>query len=248
MHNPTRICRGPILAAIVVVAVMLLSAAIGIGSVAQAQPAPAASAPAITPGYTACGAEATGRDPFDGRWITGAFARRFVGPAGIWGACQPWVPDGGDPAMPEPQTPLQPCAAEATYRSWEVAGLICTSTPPGESTATTMTLPRTEAGRVALIRDDHGAAQGLLVMRCVVQPDRSTRWVVEGQTCGLVPQVVPAGQCAAQAIGYVSSRTRPATAYVYAGEPVAAGARVSVRAADGALKVARCGATGRLEW
>lgn len=245
MHpDPTRIRRGPVLGFLLSVAVLFLLAIISMGAQAQ----PATSAPAITPGYTACGAEAVGRDPHDGKVIKGAFARRFVAPSGIWGTCQPWVPDGGDPAMPEPPTPIPPCAAETVYRTWEVAGLVCTSTPPGDSTSTTMMLPRTEPGRVALLRDDHGAAQGLLVMRCVVQPDRSVRWVVEGQTCGLVPQVVPAGQCAAQAIGYVSSRTRPATAYVYAGEPVATGARVPVRAADGTVRVARCGALGRLEW
>jgi len=203
---------------------------------------------AITPGYTACGAEAEGRDPFDGKVIKGAFARRFVAPSGLWGTCQPWVPDGGDPAMPEPQAPLPPCAARTTYETWEVAGLICTSTPPGVSTSTTLMLPETAAGRVALIRDDHGAAQGLLVMRCVVQPDRSTRWEVEGSTCGLVPQIAPQGMCAAQTIGFVYSRSKPADLYTYQGDPVTHRARVQVKAPGGATKVARCGATGRLEW
>lgn len=237
-YDPTRIRRGPVLGFLLAIAALFLLAIISMEAQAQS----------ITPGYTACGAEATGRDPFDGRWITGAFARRFVGPQGVWGTCQPWVPDGGDPAMPEPPTPIQPCAAETTYRTWEVAGLVCTSTPPGDSTATTLMLPRTEHGRVALLRDDHGAAQGLLVMRCVVQPDRSVRWEVEGQTCGLVPQVAPAGQCAAQAVGYVFNRRQAPVVYVYAGDPVPTGARVSVRSADGGSRVARCGSLGRLEW
>ena len=243
MHtNPTRIRRGPIIAALVVVAIMLGGALVGIAQAVAGEP-------------SKCGAQATGidrtirttADP-NGRVVSGAFPRRWVDASGVWRDCQPWVPDGGDPAMPEPPTPLQPCQAETTYRTWEVAGLVCTSTPPGDSTATTLMLPRTEPGRVALLRDDHGAAQGLLVMRCAVKPDRSTRWDVEGMTCGLVPQVAPAGMCSAQTIGYVTSRTRPATAYTYSDEPVRQGIRVPVRAADGTVRVARCGALGRLEW
>ena len=247
MHtDPTRIRRGPIIAALIVITLLLGGALAGM-AVAQAQPV-AASAPAITPGYSACGAEAVGRDPWDGKEIRGAFARRFVGPAGVWGVCQPWVPDGGDPAMPEPPAPIPPCAARTTYETWAVGALTCTSTPPGASTAMTLMLPETPVGRVALIRDDAGAAQGLLVMRCVQQPDKSVRWEIDGSTCGLVPQLAPPGQCAAQVIGYVTSRTRPAIPHVYAGDPVPAGARVPVRAADGSARVARCGAVGRLEW
>ena len=206
------------------------------------------SASALTPGYTACGAEATGKYPFDGKEIKGAFARRFVAPNGYWGTCQPWVPDGGDPAMPEPPPPIPVCPSRQVFETWTVGGLTCTSTPAGVSTSTTMMLPETQMGRVALIRDDTGAAQGMLVMRCVQQPDKSVRWEVEGQTCGLVPQVAPAGMCSAQAIGYVFSRTRPAVVYVYSGDSVTTGTRVPVKTAEGAVKVARCGASGRLEW
>lgn len=239
-HDSTRIKRGPVLGFLIVVAALFALALIGMAAHAQA----------ITPGYTACGAEATGRDPFDGRWITGAFARRFVGPQGVWGTCQPWVKDGGDPAAPDPDLskPPPPCARETTYRTWEVNGLVCTSTPPGDSTASTLMLPETPAGQIALLRDDHGAAQGIMVARCTVQPDKSTRWEVSSMSCGLVPQVAPAGMCSAQTIGYVTSRTRPAVAYVYADEPVRVGIRVPVRAADGTVRIARCGALGRLEW
>lgn len=246
MHtDPTRISRAPVIGALIVVFALLGLALASMATHAQ---------PTDLGGYTRCGVEATGIDPWlrdkanpQGKSVTAARPGMAVSPEGRWFSCQPWVPQGGDPRMPEPAAD-KTCPARDTFEVWEVAGLVCTSTPPGDSTSTTMMLPRTEPGRVALLRDDHGAAQGLLVMRCVVQPDRTVRWEVEGQTCGLVPQVAPTGMCSAQTIGHLTSRTRPAVPYTYSDDPVRAGIRVPVRAADGTVRVARCGALGRLEW
>lgn len=196
MHHSTRIRRGPILAAIVVVAVMLISAAIGIGSVAQAQPAPSASAPAITPGYTACGVEATGIDPTyrdkanpAGKTVTAARPGMAVSPAGRWFSCQPWVPQGGDPRMPEPAAD-KTCPARDTFEVWEVAGRLCTSVPPGEYTGGTTKLAETKAGRVRLIVSNPEwvrmgkSTTGSIVYRCVARPDGSVDWQAEpGATC-----------------------------------------------------------------
>lgn len=136
---------------------------------------------AASPGYTDCGALATGKAP-DGRMVTGTFARQFVGPDGAWHICQKWIPDGGDPAAPEP-APEVFCAARDTYEVWEVDGLQCSSIPPGFSTSTTTMLPRTKAGRVALIRAEWGPTRGMLVMRCMPRPNGTAEWRVEGSTC-----------------------------------------------------------------
>lgn len=149
----------------------------------------AADPPKITPGYSACGAPAEGMDPWDRKIIKGAFPRRFVAPSGIWGTCQPWVPDGGDPALPEPVQPPPDCAARDTYEVWEVKGVMCTSIPPGASTSTTMMLRQTPLGRVRLIASDKSwtamgkATYGHAVFRCVAATDGSSRWHLEGADC-----------------------------------------------------------------
>lgn len=130
-----------------------------------------------------CGALATGKViASDDKAITGAFPRQFVGPDGLWHYCQPWVPDGGDPMAPEPPPELY-CNARDTYEVWEVDGLQCSSIPPGFSTSTTMMLPRTKAGRVALIRAEWGPTRGMLVMRCTPRPNGTAEWRVDGSTC-----------------------------------------------------------------
>lgn len=186
--NPTTIRRGPIIAALIVIAIMLGSALAGI-SAAQAQPV-AASAPSITKGYTACGAEATGKDRTQGgKLVTAKLDRQFVGPDGYWHTCQPWVPDGGDPAQPEPKLPPPDCAARDTYEVWEVKGVMCTSIPPGASTSSTMMLRQTPLGRVRLIASDKSwtamgkATYGHAVFRCVAAADGSSRWHLEGADC-----------------------------------------------------------------
>jgi len=186
-HDSTRIRRVPILAAIVVVAVMLLSAAIGIGSVAQAQPAPSASAPAITPGYTACGAMATGIES-DGRPLTGAFPGRFVGPDKRWHWCQPWVPHLGDPAMPRPSPDLM-CPASMGYVEWTQGDAACNSIPPGAYTGNDTMLPRRRVGLQALIRSDRiwadmgKATHGWALYRCVALPTGQAEWRIDGASC-----------------------------------------------------------------
>lgn len=145
----------------------------------------AASSHGASPGYTDCGARASGRAP-DGRLMVGAFPRQFVGPDGAWHTCQPWVPDGGDPATPEPKPDVY-CPARTTYEFWEVDGLVCSSIPPGVSNSTTTMLRRTLAGRAQLIRGEWGNPQGLLVMRCTLLPDGTAAWKQEGATCAYAP-------------------------------------------------------------
>ena len=122
-----------------------------------------ASAQTITKGYTACGAEATGKDRTQGgKSVTAKLPRQFVGPDGYWHTCQPWVADGGDPAMPEPKPELA-CPAETHYRAWEVDGVQCTSIPPGESTDSTLMLRRTPAGPAASGAAPAGAGQAAVL-------------------------------------------------------------------------------------
>ena len=145
-----------------------------------------ASAQTITKGYTACGAEATGKDRTQGgKSVTAKLPRQFVGPDGYWHTCQPWIADGGDPTLPEPKPELA-CPAETNYRAWEVDGVQCTSIPPGESTASTLMLRRTPAGRVGLLMTQPGnwlGTEGMLLMRCVAQPDGTVAWRQDGATC-----------------------------------------------------------------
>lgn len=128
-----------------------------------------------------CGAWATGTRS-DGMLWTGAQSRMWVDSTGVWRQCQPWIKDGEDPTTPEPPPELY-CAARDTFEVWEVDGLQCSSIPPGFSTSTTMMLPRTKAGRVALIRAEWGPTRGLLVMRCTPRPHGTAEWRVEGSTC-----------------------------------------------------------------
>lgn len=147
------------------------------------------SVKAATPGYTACGAQATGVDKSvrdkanpNGKVVSGAFARQFVGPDGVWHTCQPWVPDGGDPAMPEP-APTVFCEGRDTYETWEADGLTCTSIPPGYSNSTTLKLRKTPAGRAALIYNPWGNPAGMAVYRCAKLPNGAAEWKLEGATC-----------------------------------------------------------------
>ena len=131
--------------------------------VAQAQPAP-----------SKCGAEATGLRVDGERW-SGSAKRMYVGRDGRWHVCQPWVPDGGDPEMPEPKD--VPCLGKDTYETWSDGEAECSSMPPGAYTGVS-TLRYTQDGRVQLLVDEWGRHQGLIVFRCV-----RGKWKIEGSIC-----------------------------------------------------------------
>lgn len=131
---------------------------------------------------TRCGSWASGTDWGGTETVTAARPRQYVDEAGYWRVCPAWVPDGGDPRMPEPKPEVY-CAGRDTFEVWEVDDLQCSSVPPGVTSSTTTMLPRTKAGRVALIRAEWGPTRGLLVMRCKLQADGSAAWVREGATC-----------------------------------------------------------------
>lgn len=121
-----------------------------------------------------CGAHASGKRA-DGTVWTGAAKRMWVGRDGYWHQCQPWVPDGGDPEMPEPKD--VPCLGRDTYESWADGEAECSSLPPGAFTGVAR-LRYTKDGAVQLLRDEWGHHQGLIVYRCV----RGV-WKVEGSIC-----------------------------------------------------------------
>jgi len=123
---------------------------------------------------TKCGAYATGKRA-DGTLWTGSAPRMFVGRDGSWHICQPWVPDGGDPEMKEPQD--VPCLGRETYELWSDGEAECSSLPPGAFTGVPKLRP-TPDGRVQLLRDEWGQHQGLIVMRCV-----RGKWKVGGSIC-----------------------------------------------------------------
>lgn len=124
---------------------------------------------------TPCGAHATGKRA-DGSTWTGAAARMWVDKDGWWRVCQPWVPDGGDPTMPEPKA--VPCVGRDTYEEWEDGDAICSSLPPGAYTGTTSRLTFAEDGRARLIRDEWGIFQGMAIFRCT-----RGKWVKEAAFC-----------------------------------------------------------------
>lgn len=124
---------------------------------------------------TKCGAFGIGLRA-DGSTWAGVAPRMWVDKDGWWRVCQPWVPDGGDPTMPEPNA--VPCLGRDTYEEWQEDDRVCSSLPPGAYTGTTSRLTFTEDGRVRLIRDDWGPTQGMAVFRCV----RGT-WRLEGSFC-----------------------------------------------------------------
>lgn len=143
-------------------------------------------------GYSACGTIASGidrtiRDKANprGKSVTGAFPGRAVSPEGFWFDCQPWVPEGGDPAMPQPKE-LPKCAARDTYEIWESNGRLCSSVPPGESTVTTLKLKETVVGRVGYITSgpewltQGKSTYGHKMFRCVALPNGSAEWRTEG--------------------------------------------------------------------
>ena len=127
-----------------------------------------------------CGAYATGIRA-DGSTWTGAASRMWVTREGRWAVCQPWVPDGGDPEMPEPP-PAIPCPDQQRYEEWTGGdGEVCSSMPPGAYTGVT-DWPRAIAhGRARLLRDEWGPVQGMLLMRC-----QQGKWVRDGAFCSRV--------------------------------------------------------------
>ena len=188
MHtDPTRISRDFVRGILLIVVGLFALAVISMGAHAQTTD---------LGGYTRCGVEATGVDPSyrdkanpAGKVVTATRPGMAVSPAGRWFACQPWVPQGGDPRMPEPAAD-KTCPARDTHEVWEVAGRLCTSVPPGEYTGGTTKLAETKAGRVRLIVSNPEwvrmgkATTGSIVYRCVARPDGSVDWQAEpGATC-----------------------------------------------------------------
>lgn len=183
MHtDPTRISRDFVLGILLIVVGLFALAVISMGAHAQTTD---------LGGYTRCGVEATGIDPWlrdkahpQGKVVTGARPGMAVSPEGRWFLCQPWVPQGGDPRTPEP-TADKFCQARDTYEFWEVAGRTCSSVPPGEYSGGTVKLAATPAGRVRYITSNPEWARmgkatwGHVMFRCVVRPDGSTAWQVE---------------------------------------------------------------------
>lgn len=154
-------------------------------------------------GYSACGEIATGynrslRDKANprGKVVTGAFVGMAVSPEGYWFECQPWVPPGGDPAMPRPEV-MPTCEGKTTYEFWEVDDKLCSSVPPGESTASNLKLVETEVGRVRYITSDPTwtkmgkATYGNKMFRCVALPNGKAEWRTEGKPECLWANEVP---------------------------------------------------------
>lgn len=107
---------------------------------------------------TKCGEYATGKVINGGEVLSGAFPRQFVGDNGFWYQCQPWVPDGGDPLMPEPKPEPKDCAEARAPITWQVGELTCTSY-----------LPMAEAkhNQLSIALADVGQTRGILIQRCV---------------------------------------------------------------------------------
>jgi len=114
--------------------------------------------------------------------------RRFVSREGVWAVCRDWVADGGDPYMPEPP-PAVPCSARSTYERWGGAqGDLCSSQPPGVSSAPDLhILPAAPHGARRPIYDLFGNSLGVQDWRC-----EQGRWVLAAQTCGVVNATDPA--------------------------------------------------------
>lgn len=121
-----------------------------------------------------CGAWATGK-LVDGEAWSGVRPRGYVDRTGWWRVCQPWVPDGGDPEMPEPKE--VPCLGRDTYENWVDGEAECSSLPPGTFTGVAR-LRYTKDGATQLLRDEWGHHQGLIVYRCV-----RGAWKIEGSIC-----------------------------------------------------------------
>lgn len=181
--DPTTIRRGPIVAALIVIAIMLGSALAGISTVMAGEP-------------SKCGVQSTGIDKTirttaepNGRVVSGAFPGRWVDRSGIWRDCQRWVdPVGGDPEAPEP-APQVRCAARQTYEAWEVDGRVCTSIPPGVAIGMQLMLPERKPGQQALIRSDRSwvamgkPTHGFALHQCVLLPNGAAEWRLVGATC-----------------------------------------------------------------
>lgn len=127
---------------------------------------------------TRCGQHATGIRS-DGSVWTGAAPRMWVGRDGHWYVCQPWVPDGGDPEMPEPVAPAT-CAGGVVIERW--------GTYPRECLAPRL-LPTTPVGAAVVLIDASGGTRGMAAYRCT-----ASGWRVEGSFCNWLhpAQPVPA--------------------------------------------------------
>lgn len=135
------------------------------------------------PQPTRCGMHASGKKA-DGKMWTGAAPRMFVGTDGYWHICQPWVPDGGDPNMPEPASTAT-CPAGDVVERWTQDQRECL----GDKL-----LPETAAGRAVVLIDANGGTRGMAAFRCAPNPHIVTGavWQLEGSYCNwLYPPADP---------------------------------------------------------
>lgn len=172
--DPITIRRGPIIAALIIIAILLGSALAGI-SAAFAQPAGE---------YTLCGAPATGKLRSTGETVRGQFSMMAVSPDGYWFWCQSWLKDGDHPTKPEPK-PEAMCQAKDTYEEWTVGDLTCTSRPAGATTDQTITLRQGKPGDGQLVRVPPGGLgpNGFAIFRCTALPNGKAEWRYAGGIC-----------------------------------------------------------------
>lgn len=129
-----------------------------------------------------CGAYATGIRA-DGSTWTGAAPRMWVTREGRWALCQPWVPDGGDPEMPEPP-PKKGCLGRETFERWQgPPGTQCSSQPAGAYSGTMSKLREAKHDDKQLLLHGGVDGRGMLLMQCV-----QGEWRVYGSTCSVPGQ------------------------------------------------------------
>lgn len=135
--------------------------------------------PAVAQGTTPsrCGAHAAGKMA-DGRMWVGAAPRMWVGRDGYWHVCQPWVPDGGDPEMPEPRSEAT-CPAGTVIERWVQDGRECLGD---------VHLPAIRAGRAVVLIDSRGGTRGMAAFRCQATDAQASgaAWKLEGYHCHLL--------------------------------------------------------------
>lgn len=129
-----------------------------------------------------CGAYAVGKRA-DGSVWAGVAPRMWVDREGWWRVCQTWVPDGGDPEMPEPP-PKKGCLGRETFERWQgPPGTQCSSQPAGAYSGTMSKLREAKHDDKQLLLHGGVDGRGMLLMQCV-----QGEWRVYGSTCSVPGQ------------------------------------------------------------